>query len=124
MRCKPRRVAIVESGRGRRLIIWQAHRLAAGKSCGYYKNNDDDDGPDAGDEGESEGDIPSSEGGPIPKRMGESTALAIFEVRDCRQSSSYMMSLSSRLETMLKPKPKTTAYQRPVSSSCKNSVNF
>lgn len=69
-------------------------------------DDDDDDDGDDGDEGEGNGGIPSSDGGPIPGGMDESTALAIFG--DYRQFGSYMMSLSSRLKTMLN-NIKTTA---------------
>lgn len=64
---------------------------------------DDDDGDD-GDEGE--GAIPSSDGMPAPGGMDEAAAMAIFG--DYRQFGSYMMSLSSRLKTMLN-NIKTTA---------------
>ena len=67
---------------------------------------DDDDGEDDEDEdednrpGDSEGGrIPPSDAGPIPGGMDEATALAIFG--DYRQFGSYMMSLSSRLKSML-----------------------
>lgn len=59
----------------------------------------DDDDADEGDEGEGHGGMPSSDGPPIPGGMDESAALAIFG--DYRQFGSYMMSLSSRLKTML-----------------------
>jgi E3 ubiquitin-protein ligase TRIP12 len=67
--------------------------------------DEDDDGEEDEDDGEdnhldSEGDrIPSSDAGPIPGGMDEATALAIFG--DYRQFGSYMMSLSSRLKSML-----------------------
>ena len=66
--------------------------------------DDDDDGDDDEDgdnhPGDSEaGRIPSSDAGPIPGGMDEATALAIFG--DYRQFGSYMMSLSSRLKSML-----------------------
>ena len=63
---------------------------------------DDDDDEDGEDDrpGDSEGGrIPSSDAGPIPGGMDEATALAIFG--DYRQFGSYMMSLSSRLKSML-----------------------
>lgn len=71
-------------------------------------DDDDDDGEDDEDDdgdgdnrpGDSEeGRIPSSDAGPIPGGMDEATALAIFG--DYRQFGSYMMSLSSRLKSML-----------------------
>ena len=74
--------------------------------------HDEDDDDDDDDEGEDynghddDGGIPSSEAGPIPGGMDEATALAIFG--DYRQFGSYMMSLSSRLKTMLN-NIKTTA---------------
>jgi E3 ubiquitin-protein ligase TRIP12 len=70
--------------------------------------DDDDEGEDDEEEdgdgdnrpGESEGGrMPSSDAGPIPGGMDEATALAIFG--DYRQFGSYMMSLSSRLKSML-----------------------
>ena len=66
--------------------------------------DDDDDGEEDDDDdadrpGDSEGRIPSSDAGPIPGGMDEATALAIFG--DYRQFGSYMMSLSSRLKSML-----------------------
>ena len=77
----------------------------------------DEDGEDdevhEGDEGEGEGEdegdrgIPSGDSGPpIPGGMDETSAMAIFG--DYRQFGSYMMSLSSRLKTMLN-NIKTTA---------------
>jgi len=65
------------------------------------EDDDDDDGDGdnrpAGSEG---GRNPSSDAGPpIPGGMDEATALAIFG--DYRQFGSYMMSLSSRLKSML-----------------------
>lgn len=62
------------------------------------EDRDDDDGDD-GEEGEGDRGVSSGEGPPIPAGMDESTALAIFG--DYRQFGSYMMSLSSRLKTML-----------------------
>ena len=64
------------------------------------EDDDDDDGDEDNRPGDSEGGrIPSSEAGPIPGGMDEATALAIFG--DYRQFGSYMMSLSSRLKSML-----------------------
>lgn len=70
---------------------------------------EDDDGEEDDDEDDEDGDnrpgdseggrIPSSDAGPIPGGMDETTALAIFG--DYRQFGSYMMSLSSRLKSML-----------------------
>ena len=76
-------------------------------ACGAEGDDDDgeeDDEEEDGDEdnrpGDSEGGrIPSSDAGPIPGGMDEATALAIFG--DYRQFGSYMMSLSSRLKSML-----------------------
>jgi E3 ubiquitin-protein ligase TRIP12 len=64
--------------------------------------DEDDDDDDEGDGDNGGGDIPrnpSSDAGPIPGGMDEATAMAIFG--DYRQFGSYMMSLSSRLKTML-----------------------
>ncbi|KAG6853894.1 hypothetical protein C0991_000359 [Blastosporella zonata] len=62
-------------------------------------DDDDDDGDDdEGDEGDADVAIPSSDAPPIPG-MDASAAMAIFG--DYRQFGSYMMSLSSRLKTML-----------------------
>jgi E3 ubiquitin-protein ligase TRIP12 len=63
---------------------------------------DDGEGDDEGDRGVSSGDS----GPPIPGGMDETSAMAIFG--DYRQFGSYMMSLSSRLKTMLN-NIKTTA---------------
>ncbi|KAG5636235.1 hypothetical protein H0H81_008716 [Sphagnurus paluster] len=68
-------------------------------------NNDDDEGgedddeDDEGDEGDGDAAMASSDGPPIPGGMDAAAALAIFG--DYRQFGSYMMSLSSRLKTML-----------------------
>ena len=70
-------------------------------------DDDDDDDDDGEDDDDGDGDRPGSEGGrlpssdagPIPGGMDEATALAIFG--DYRQFGSYMMSLSSRLKSML-----------------------
>jgi hypothetical protein len=59
--------------------------------------NDNDENEDGdGDENNGPGDdrVPSSDAPPIPGRIDEASALAIF-------GESYMMSLSSRLKTML-----------------------
>jgi E3 ubiquitin-protein ligase TRIP12 len=69
---------------------------------GVRDDDDDDDDEDEGDGDNGEGDVPrnpSSDAGPIPGGMDEATAMAIFG--DYRQFGSYMMSLSSRLKTML-----------------------
>ncbi|PPQ78382.1 hypothetical protein CVT25_011605 [Psilocybe cyanescens] len=67
------------------------------------KDDDDDDEDEDDEDGEGghgdEGRVSSSDAGPIPGGMDEATALAIFG--DYRQFGSYMMSLSSRLKTML-----------------------
>lgn len=72
------------------------------KEIGGDDGGEDDDG-DEGDEGEGEGEgdrgISSRVSGPIPGGMDETSAMAIFG--DYRQFGSYMMSLSSRLKTML-----------------------
>jgi E3 ubiquitin-protein ligase TRIP12 len=74
-------------------------------------NNEDDEGDEGEGEGEGEGDgegqadnegdrgLSSVDSGPIPGGMDETSAMAIFG--DYRQFGSYMMSLSSRLKTML-----------------------
>ncbi|KAJ6581866.1 hypothetical protein B0H19DRAFT_1370075 [Mycena capillaripes] len=59
--------------------------------------DDDDDDEDDGGEGEGDGSMPG--GPPIPGGLDETTAMAIFG--DYRQFGSYMLSLSSRLKTML-----------------------
>ncbi|KAJ7231897.1 hypothetical protein B0H12DRAFT_1262703 [Mycena haematopus] len=59
---------------------------------------DDDDEDDEDDGGEGEGGIPGGAPG-IPGGLDETTAMAIFG--DYRQFGSYMLSLSSRLKTML-----------------------
>ncbi|KAJ3503569.1 hypothetical protein NLJ89_g8371 [Agrocybe chaxingu] len=69
-------------------------------------DDDDDDDEDGDGDHSGEGRIPSNDAGPIPGGMDEATALAIFG--DYRQFGSYMMSLSSRLKTMLN-NIKTTA---------------
>ncbi len=66
------------------------------------EDDDDDDDDDDGDETNGHGNVdrvPSSDAPPIPGGMDEASALAIFG--DYRQFGSYMMSLSSRLKTML-----------------------
>jgi len=64
------------------------------------EDDDDDDGGDGDDvPGDDEGMVPSSDGPPIPGGLDETAAMAIFG--DYRQFGSYMMSLSSRLKTML-----------------------
>ncbi|KAG5340284.1 hypothetical protein C0989_002300 [Termitomyces sp. Mn162] len=64
------------------------------------ENHDGDDDGDDDDDDEGNGDVvmPSSDP-PVPGNMDASTAMAIFG--DYRQFGSYMMSLSSRLKTML-----------------------
>lgn len=82
------------------------------QNAGADDDGDDDDGDDGDDgegEGEDEGDRGISSvasGPPIPGGMDETSAMAIFG--DYRQFGSYMMSLSSRLKTMLN-NIKTTA---------------
>lgn len=69
---------------------------------GARDEDDDDDDEDEGEGDDGGGDVPrnpSSDAGPIPGGMDEATAMAIFG--DYRQFGSYMMSLSSRLKTML-----------------------
>ncbi|RDB23948.1 Ubiquitin fusion degradation protein 4 [Hypsizygus marmoreus] len=61
------------------------------------EDGDEDEGE--GDEGDGDAGMPSSDGPPIPGGMDETSAMAIFG--DYRQFGSYMMSLSSRLKTML-----------------------
>jgi E3 ubiquitin-protein ligase TRIP12 len=64
------------------------------------EDDEDDDGDGDNHPGDNEGGrIPSNDAGPIPGGMDEATALAIFG--DYRQFGSYMMSLSSRLKSML-----------------------
>ncbi|KAH9479473.1 E3 ubiquitin-protein ligase UPL3 [Psilocybe cubensis] len=67
------------------------------------KDDDEDEDEDEDEDGEGghddEARVSSSDAGPIPGGMDEATALAIFG--DYRQFGSYMMSLSSRLKTML-----------------------
>jgi E3 ubiquitin-protein ligase TRIP12 len=66
------------------------------------EEGEDDDDDDDGDENQGPGNVdrvPSSDAPPIPGGMDEASALAIFG--DYRQFGSYMMSLSSRLKTML-----------------------
>lgn len=64
------------------------------------EDDDDDEGGDGDDvPGDDEGMVPSSDGPPIPGGLDETAAMAIFG--DYRQFGSYMMSLSSRLKTML-----------------------
>jgi E3 ubiquitin-protein ligase TRIP12 len=66
------------------------------------EEGEEDDDDDDGDETNGPGDVdrvPSSDAPPIPGGMDEASALAIFG--DYRQFGSYMMSLSSRLKTML-----------------------
>jgi E3 ubiquitin-protein ligase TRIP12 len=72
--------------------------LACGDDDG--EEEEEEDGDEDNRPGDSEGGrIPSSDAGPIPGGMDEATALAIFG--DYRQFGSYMMSLSSRLKSML-----------------------
>jgi E3 ubiquitin-protein ligase TRIP12 len=68
--------------------------------------DDLDDDDDEEDDDHIDGGLPSSDAGPIPGGMDEAAALAIFG--DYRQFGSYMMSLSSRLKSMLN-NIKTTA---------------
>jgi len=62
-------------------------------------DDDDDDGDGDGDNESGNGDKVPSSAPAIPGGMDEASALAIFG--DYRQFGSYMMSLSSRLKTML-----------------------
>ncbi|KAG6833243.1 hypothetical protein H0H87_009864 [Tephrocybe sp. NHM501043] len=71
--------------------------LGEGHDEGHDEGDDDDDDDD-GDDDDVDAAIPSSDGPPVPG-MDASTAMAIFG--DYRQFGSYMMSLSSRLKTML-----------------------
>ncbi|KAJ7625532.1 hypothetical protein FB45DRAFT_921679 [Roridomyces roridus] len=64
---------------------------------GVHPDDDEDDDEDD-DGGDGDGGIPTG-GGPIPGGLDEAAALAIFG--DYRQFGSYMLSLSSRLKTML-----------------------
>ncbi|KAJ6534683.1 hypothetical protein DFH09DRAFT_1180315, partial [Mycena vulgaris] len=64
---------------------------------GHPEDDEEDDDEDDDDGGEGEGGMP--EGAPIPGGLDETTAMAIFG--DYRQFGSYMLSLSSRLKTML-----------------------
>ncbi|KAJ7656329.1 hypothetical protein DFH06DRAFT_991588 [Mycena polygramma] len=59
--------------------------------------DEDEDDEDDGGEGDGESGMPGS--APIPGGLDETTAMAIFG--DYRQFGSYMLSLSSRLKTML-----------------------
>ncbi|KAF9047194.1 hypothetical protein BDZ89DRAFT_1058246 [Hymenopellis radicata] len=59
----------------------------------------DEDSGDNDDSADNDGGLPSGPDGPIPGGLDESAALAIFG--DYRQFGSFMMSLSSRLKTML-----------------------
>ncbi|CAK5283219.1 unnamed protein product [Mycena citricolor] len=62
-------------------------------------DDDDDDDDDDGDDGDGGGPLGTGGSPPIPGGLDESAALAIFG--DYHQFGSYMMSLSSRLKTML-----------------------
>ena len=76
--------------------------LAGTAECDDDDGEDDEeeDGDDDNRPGDSEGGRNlSSDAGPIPNGMDEATALAIFG--DYLQFGSYMMSLSSRLRSML-----------------------
>ncbi|KAK0202726.1 hypothetical protein DFS33DRAFT_1488831 [Desarmillaria ectypa] len=66
-----------------------------GPGDGHDDEGDDDDD----DEGDHDVLMPSGPGGVIPGGLDETTAMAIFG--DYRQFGSYMLSLSSRLKTML-----------------------
>lgn len=66
------------------------------------EDEDDDEDDEDGEENNGPGNVdrvPSIDAPPIPGGMDEASALAIFG--DYRQFGSYMMSLSSRLKTML-----------------------
>lgn len=62
-------------------------------------DDDNDDGDEDGDEDEGEEGRNHSGDGPIPSGLDENAAMAIFG--DYRQFGSYMLTLSSRLKTML-----------------------
>lgn len=78
-----------------------------GAECGMDEDGNDDDDDDDDDDGDGDEDnelgngdkVPSSDAATIPGGMDETSALAIFG--DYRQFGSYMMSLSSRLKTIL-----------------------
>ncbi|KAJ7117663.1 hypothetical protein C8R44DRAFT_199718 [Mycena epipterygia] len=72
------------------------HHEEGGNEEGH-PDEDEDDEDDDDDGGEGDGGMP--EGAPIPGGLDETTAMAIFG--DYRQFGSYMLSLSSRLKTML-----------------------
>ncbi|KAJ6519112.1 hypothetical protein C8R45DRAFT_950282 [Mycena sanguinolenta] len=74
----------------------EEHNDQGGNEEGHPEEDDEDDSEDGGEEGE--GGIPGGAPG-IPGGLDETTALAIFG--DYRQFGSYMLSLSSRLKTML-----------------------
>ncbi|KAF7370365.1 Ubiquitin fusion degradation protein 4 [Mycena sanguinolenta] len=83
----------------------EEHHDDGGNEEGHPEEDDeDDDDEDGGGEG-GEGGIPGGAPG-IPGGLDETTAMAIFG--DYRQFGSYMLSLSSRLKTMLN-NIKTTA---------------
>ncbi|KAF8659836.1 hypothetical protein AX16_001721 [Volvariella volvacea WC 439] len=63
------------------------------------EDNEDDDGEEEDDNEDNDVAMPSSDDSPAPVGMDERSALSIFG--DYRQFGSYMMSLSSRLKTML-----------------------
>lgn len=66
---------------------------------GEESDNREEDAEEEDGDQENEGGAPSSDGPPAPGGMDEASALAIFG--DYRQFGSYMLSLSSRLKTML-----------------------
>ncbi|KAG6902593.1 hypothetical protein C0995_014600 [Termitomyces sp. Mi166 len=74
------------------------NETGVGEAGETHDEGDDDGDDDGGDEGHGDVAMPSSEP-PVPGNMDASTAMAIFG--DYRQFGSYMMSLSSRLKTML-----------------------
>ncbi|KAF8906204.1 hypothetical protein CPB84DRAFT_1813845 [Gymnopilus junonius] len=77
-----------------------ASKEAHEEEAKYEDEDEEDDDEDEEAPGQKhEGRVSSSDAGPIPGGMDEATALAIFG--DYRQFGSYMMSLSSRLKTML-----------------------
>ncbi|KAJ6471203.1 armadillo-type protein [Mycena vulgaris] len=73
------------------------HDDAGNEEEGHPEDDEEDDDEDDDNGGEGEGGMP--EGAPIPGGLDETTAMAIFG--DYRQFGSYMLSLSSRLKTML-----------------------
>ncbi|TFK74978.1 hypothetical protein BDN72DRAFT_886090 [Pluteus cervinus] len=67
---------------------------------GGEEDEPDEEDAEEDDNNEGDGVVPSSDGAPIPGGMDETSAFNIFG-GDYRHLGSYMMSLSSRLKTML-----------------------